>query len=190
MPRVLLITYFYPPLQRIGAVRPMGLKKYLPRFGWECMVLTPRLEGAHRNDPDVIETEYVDVIAEWKRRLGGDHGEQSTGRAARTPRYIHTRQETSRRHCPLSSARRRTCLDYLAALRGCGRRPRCFRARRQTDGRCSALFCGPEKEASSHSRKGRGSRRGQRSAKREYPEPGLYTLAAPSHIARVCEWLH
>ena len=40
MKRVLLIAYAYPPCSEIGAIRPAGLAKYLPRFGWEPTVLT------------------------------------------------------------------------------------------------------------------------------------------------------
>ena len=43
MKRVLLITYYYPPRPGIGSLRPCGLAKYLPEFGWEAVVLTPRL---------------------------------------------------------------------------------------------------------------------------------------------------
>jgi glycosyltransferase involved in cell wall biosynthesis len=69
MRRLLLITYHYPPRPTIGSVRPRGLKKYLPRFGWECVVITPKLQGLNRSDPLVMETGYVDVVEEWKRRL-------------------------------------------------------------------------------------------------------------------------
>ena len=69
MKRVLLISFYFPPRQAIGAVRPMGLKKYLPRFGWECVVITPKLGRESRIDPDVIETGYVDVLEQWKRKL-------------------------------------------------------------------------------------------------------------------------
>jgi len=45
MKRVLLIAYAYPPCTEIGALRPAGLAKYLPRFGWEPTVLTVKLPG-------------------------------------------------------------------------------------------------------------------------------------------------
>jgi hypothetical protein len=72
MPRVLLITFCYPPTEVIGAVRPAALAKYLPRFGWEAMVLTPRVRQP-RLDSRIIETDYRDVISGWKARLGLDH---------------------------------------------------------------------------------------------------------------------
>lgn len=71
MRRLLLITYVYPPSSSVGAIRPTGLTKYLARFGWEAVVLTPKVQGAHRRE-QVIETEYRDVLEDWKARLSLD----------------------------------------------------------------------------------------------------------------------
>jgi glycosyltransferase involved in cell wall biosynthesis len=72
MRRVLLIAYYYPPVEAIGAVRPAALAKYLPQFGWEAVVLTPQMHGANRPSERVIETGYRDVLTDWKARLGLD----------------------------------------------------------------------------------------------------------------------
>lgn len=72
MRRVLLICHSYPPRQNIGAVRPGGLAKYLPRFGWEPVVLTPRLPPGKRPAAKVIETDEQDVLGRWKARFGLD----------------------------------------------------------------------------------------------------------------------
>ena len=69
MKRVLLISFYFPPHQAIGSVRPAGLQKYLARMGWECFVLTPKLKSGKREDPHILETGYVDVFEQWKRRL-------------------------------------------------------------------------------------------------------------------------
>ena len=42
MPRLLLITFHYPPRPTIGSLRPGALAKYLPQFGWDVVVVTPR----------------------------------------------------------------------------------------------------------------------------------------------------
>jgi glycosyltransferase involved in cell wall biosynthesis len=42
MRRVLLVTYFFPPLGGGGVPRALKLAKYLPAFGWEPHVLTVR----------------------------------------------------------------------------------------------------------------------------------------------------
>lgn len=66
--RFLLVAYHYPPSLESGAVRPRGLAKYLLDFGWEAVVLTPQMAGPRPGN--VIETDSIDVIAEWKRRFG------------------------------------------------------------------------------------------------------------------------
>lgn len=40
MKRVLIVSYFFPPQNAIGALRVGKLAKYLPEFGWEPWVLT------------------------------------------------------------------------------------------------------------------------------------------------------
>lgn len=40
MPRLLLISPFFPPMTRVGAKRPLMLARHLPRAGWEVVVLT------------------------------------------------------------------------------------------------------------------------------------------------------
>jgi glycosyltransferase involved in cell wall biosynthesis len=70
MKRVLLIAYAYPPCSEIGAIRPAGLAKYLPRFGWEPTVLTVKLPGARPGATRVIETGDEDVLQTWKVRFG------------------------------------------------------------------------------------------------------------------------
>jgi len=70
MKRLLLVTFVFPPSPYIGAVRPGGLAKYLPKFGWEVVVLTSRVPSVNRPKAEVIETDYDDVIANLKQRLG------------------------------------------------------------------------------------------------------------------------
>ncbi len=72
MRRVLLITYHFPPRPAIGPLRPMGLAKHLPRYGWEPIVLTPRLPDGPRPAARIIETDDYDVLGQWKSRFGLD----------------------------------------------------------------------------------------------------------------------
>jgi len=67
--RVLLIAFAYPPVQIVGSVRPAALAKYLPRFGWEAIVLTPKLRGSRRQSKAIVETEYRNILEDWKARL-------------------------------------------------------------------------------------------------------------------------
>ncbi len=70
MKHVLLIAQTYPPSPEIGGLRPAGLVKYLPRLGWQPIVLTVRLAGTRPSGAPVVETEYKDVLQTWKLRLG------------------------------------------------------------------------------------------------------------------------
>ncbi len=72
MRKFLLIAFAYPPLEIVGAVRPAALAKYLPQFGWEPVVVTPKIQDAKRQSQLIVETEYRDVLEEWKARLSFD----------------------------------------------------------------------------------------------------------------------
>jgi glycosyltransferase involved in cell wall biosynthesis len=75
----------------------MGLAKHLPRYGWEPVVLTPRLPAGPRPPVQIIETDYQDVLGQWKSRFGldpkrGVHQQFSLPQA-KTPNRVlpHTR---------------------------------------------------------------------------------------------------
>jgi glycosyltransferase involved in cell wall biosynthesis len=68
MRRFLLIAFAYPPVEIVGAVRPAALAKYMPRYGWEALVLTPKRQVPRHSD-QIVETEYRDVLSEWKSRF-------------------------------------------------------------------------------------------------------------------------
>jgi hypothetical protein len=70
MPRVLVITYHFPPRPTIGSLRTGGLVKYLPQFGWDPVVLAPQLPVGARPPVRLIETGYRDVLTDVKARLG------------------------------------------------------------------------------------------------------------------------
>src|SRR5436190_23249568 len=77
MRNVLLVTYSYPPVERTGARRPAAIAKYLPRFGWRPLILTPKVKGRPRVSENiaseyVMETDERDVLADWKARLNLD----------------------------------------------------------------------------------------------------------------------
>lgn len=69
MRRLLLVTLAYPPVQIVGAVRPAALAKYLPRFGWESVVLTRKAPGRDPQPKRIIETDSRDILQDWKAKL-------------------------------------------------------------------------------------------------------------------------
>jgi len=69
MKRVLVITYHFPPRPAIASLRPLGLARYLPEFGWEAVILTAALPGKPDAHFQVIETQYHDSLGFGKRLL-------------------------------------------------------------------------------------------------------------------------
>lgn len=40
MKRILIISYYYPPLLDVGALRSLGFSRYLPEYGWQPYVIS------------------------------------------------------------------------------------------------------------------------------------------------------
>jgi glycosyltransferase involved in cell wall biosynthesis len=64
MKRVLIITYHFPPRPGIAPIRPAGLAKYLPEYGWEPIILTARFPGRPQTHLRVIEVPSRKVL--WR----------------------------------------------------------------------------------------------------------------------------
>ena len=62
MKKVLIIAYYFPPRAAVASLRPLGLAKYLPEFGWEAVILTAALPGKPDPHFEVIEAEYQDCL--------------------------------------------------------------------------------------------------------------------------------
>jgi len=71
MKKVLLITFFFPPIPAAGTLRLGGLAKYLPEFGWEPTIITPTLPGEPDPRFKVIQTPYLDRIDSTQNKLSG-----------------------------------------------------------------------------------------------------------------------
>ncbi len=52
--RVLLVSYYFPPLGLGGITRPLHLFKLLPSFGYECDVLTVKPVLYHAYEPELL----------------------------------------------------------------------------------------------------------------------------------------
>ncbi len=70
MKKVLIIAYQFPPSQAIGAQRPFGLAKHLPKYGWDPIVLTVRMTGRVLDGIRIIETNYKDITNQLKVKIG------------------------------------------------------------------------------------------------------------------------
>ncbi|SYZ72764.1 putative Group 1 glycosyl transferase [Candidatus Zixiibacteriota bacterium] len=94
--RVLLVSYYFPPLGMGGVGRPLGLFKYLPRFGFDVTVLTVKKilypEYDHslledREDPRIVRTGSYDP-ARMLYLLGVRTGREGWGRGRARSRYF------------------------------------------------------------------------------------------------------
>jgi len=73
MRKVLLIAFYFNQTNEIASKRLRGLAKYLPQFGWEAIVIVPKLDETPINyekyDFNVIETDYVDMLDKWANKF-------------------------------------------------------------------------------------------------------------------------
>jgi glycosyltransferase involved in cell wall biosynthesis len=71
--RVLFVSYHVPPRTGIATNRTSQLLRWLPKFGWEVIVLTPTLPGPAEY-PNIIQTPMWDIKALLQRaQLGLGH---------------------------------------------------------------------------------------------------------------------
>ncbi|MPL58113.1 hypothetical protein SDC9_03644 [bioreactor metagenome] len=74
MKKVLLIAFYFNQTNEIASKRLRGLAKYLPQFGWEPIVIVPKLDNIpsypnNNLDFKVIETEYEDMLDKWMNKF-------------------------------------------------------------------------------------------------------------------------
>lgn len=70
MKKVLIISFYFNQKEIIGSIRLRGLAKYLPRFGWKPTILTIKLDEKSDSSFRTVETEYSDIMAVWKSKIG------------------------------------------------------------------------------------------------------------------------
>ena len=67
-PRVLIITYYWPPSGGSGVQRWLKMAKYLPDFGWEPVIYTPENPELMARDEELLK-EISPNLTVWKRRI-------------------------------------------------------------------------------------------------------------------------
>ena len=92
--RVLIVTYHFPPRPGIAAVRLKGLAKYLPEFGWEPVILTPRLPGPPDPRFRVIETDYPGTATQFFKRKAGLKPERGLQEQVGIPLAIREKKQS------------------------------------------------------------------------------------------------
>jgi len=74
MKKVLLIAFYFNQTNEIASKRLRGLAKYLPQFGWEPIVIVPKLDNTqpynnYNYNFKVIETDYEDMLDKWLNKF-------------------------------------------------------------------------------------------------------------------------
>jgi glycosyltransferase involved in cell wall biosynthesis len=59
--RVLVVTYYFPPLGGVGVQRTLKYITYLPRWGWQPAVVTPRNPAYTVRDPSLLDLLPADL---------------------------------------------------------------------------------------------------------------------------------
>ena len=72
MKRVLIITYYWPPMGGSGVQRWLKFAKYLPDFGWEPVIYTPENPSFQLHDPSLLRDVRDDQIV-WKHPIWEPH---------------------------------------------------------------------------------------------------------------------
>jgi hypothetical protein len=97
MNKVLIVTYHFPPRPTVGGLRPLGLARYLPEFGWQAVILTAALPG--RPDPkfEVVETPRRDsgVLRLGSRLFGLNTEQPLMAQTAQLKNKLRIRSERS-----------------------------------------------------------------------------------------------
>ncbi len=76
MNRVLMVTYFFAAGLTAAGLRPLGIAKHLPEFGWEAVILTAALSGELDPHLDVVATRNYDSLG-WAKKLFGINPKQT-----------------------------------------------------------------------------------------------------------------
>lgn len=73
--KVLIITYYWPPSGGSGVQRWLKMSKYLPKYGWEPVIVTPENPGFDLHDPEQTKEvpSWMEVIRLpiWEPKVGG-----------------------------------------------------------------------------------------------------------------------
>lgn len=88
-PRLLLVSYDFPPVTSAGMYRIVGMAKYLQRMGWDITVLTVKDTFVHKTDaslrliPEDVRVVRTDAFEfrRVRRRVMGGSGRAGIGRA-------------------------------------------------------------------------------------------------------------
>lgn len=87
MPRILIITYYFPPWGMGGVQRVLKFAKYLPEFGWDVTIIAPQPSSYHHRDstlldglPGSVHVERLDYVTSTMPMVPGSSMLRPIGR--------------------------------------------------------------------------------------------------------------
>jgi glycosyltransferase involved in cell wall biosynthesis len=76
MKKVLLIAFHFNQTNAVASKRLRGIAKYLPQFGWEPIIIVPKLNNSINEEYKyenlnfkIVETDYEDMVDKWKKKF-------------------------------------------------------------------------------------------------------------------------
>lgn len=132
---LLLITYHFPPSAAVAVYRMLGLVRYLPRCGWNVVVVAPPRMIGEPEDADLlrhIPPETIVYRVPFPDGLAGKAARRAVGNFVWAPRALATCAKAIARHKPAAMLttsppptihylglclRKRYHLPWLASLR-------------------------------------------------------------------------
>ena len=95
MNEVLIVTYFFADGLTAAGLRPLGLAKYLPEFGWKPLVLTALLPREQDPRYEVINTGTFDSLGRMKKLFGINPRLTLTAQIAQLKKKLGIKSEKS-----------------------------------------------------------------------------------------------
>lgn len=95
MNKVLIITYFFAEGLTIAGLRPLGLAKYLPDFGWKPVIVTAKAPGLKDPGFEVLETQMSDSLNLVKKLLKINSEQTLMAQIAQLKRKLRVKSDTS-----------------------------------------------------------------------------------------------
>lgn len=83
--KVLVISYYFPPMGLSGVQRTLKFVKYLPQYGWEPVVLTTNLSQFYAFDETLINELHEDI----KIYRSDDNKENKKQKIKKFPSYLY-----------------------------------------------------------------------------------------------------
>ncbi|NJE03842.1 glycosyltransferase [Thermococcus sp. MV11] len=86
---VVVMSYYFPPYPAVGGLRVRGIARYLPKYGWNVIVITPNLGIQPDEEFNIVQVEKQSTLLNLtKRRSNSTPLRSGTSKIKDIPRHI------------------------------------------------------------------------------------------------------